>query len=141
MLFYILKKAEVSNLRKAYNETEVGFAGSNTGHLNYLAIKRLLTTARFSNWQYVVASARKTTFIFHWCARVCSIWWWWSDKRLALPRNWLSFGVVRPVVLYLHWTRSNQNLTSSTTCKRFQPVANFASGCLASLKQNCGKLD
>ena len=33
----------------------------------------------------------------------------------------------------LHGTRSNQNLTSLTTCKRLQPVANFASGSVTSL--------
>ena len=37
----------------------------------------------------------------------------------------------------LLWTRSNQNVTSSITCEKFQPVANFASGCLPSLRQNC----
>ena len=36
-----------------------------------------------------------------------------------------------------HWTRSNQNLTSWIPRKRFQPVANFASGCLTSIRQNC----
>ena len=34
-------------------------------------------------------------------------------------------------------TRSNLNLTLSTTCERFQPVANFVSGCLTLLTQNC----
>ena len=41
------------------------------------------------------------------------------------------------VKVRLHWTRSNQNLTSSTTCERFQPVTNFATGCLTLLRQNC----
>ena len=36
----------------------------------------------------------------------------------------------------LNWTWSNLNLKSSTTCKRFQPVKNFANGCLTSLRQN-----
>ena len=42
----------------------------------------------------------------------------------------------------LHWTqkrlkatRSNQNLTSNTTCERFQPVTNFASDCFTLLKK------
>ena len=32
---------------------------------------------------------------------------------------------------------SNQNVTSSTTCKRLQAVPYFARGCLTSLRQNC----
>ena len=38
----------------------------------------------------------------------------------------------------LHWTRSNLNLIS-TVCEGFQPDANFASGCLTSLRQSCFK--
>ena len=41
------------------------------------------------------------------------------------------------VKVCLYRTRSNQNVTSLKTCKRFQPVAIFARGCLISLGQNC----
>ena len=39
------------------------------------------------------------------------------------------------VKVRLHRTRSNRNVTSSTTCQRLQPVAIFTSGCLTLLRQ------
>ena len=42
----------------------------------------------------------------------------------------------KSIKVRLPWTVRKENLTSSTTCERFQPVANFASNCLTSLRQN-----
>ena len=42
-------------------------------------------------------------------------------------------GIIARFKVRLDWTRSNQNLTSSTARERLQPVATFASSCATAL--------
>ena len=56
--------------------------------------------------------------------------------RLGLQKLLMKLDALRCVCPEREAMGSDQNMMSTTTCERFQPVASFARGCVTSFRQN-----